>query len=288
MISWPDPLVQGIARQRAVLFLGAGTSLNSVGDEGKTPPDWRAFLERGIEKCEGSKRHLHRLLREGELLTLCEIVKKQLAENFTALLEDEFTRPKYEVSELHKVLFQLNLRLVITTNFDKLYDTYAQSESVNTVKIKSWTDGDIGNFIRGDHRLIIKAHGSIDNPPEMIFTRNEYARAMHQKPEFYSLLDSLVLTHTFLFVGCSLNDPDLRLMLEKNTAFFRSTEPHYICLPRGRQYHADIVTCMREDYNLKTLLYRPIENHKELTESVKKLVSLVEDGRKRIAETQGW
>ena len=46
----------------------------------------------------------------------------------------------------------------------------------------------------------------------MVFTRNEYADARNKYRDFYSIIEALAITHTFLFLGCGLNDPDTRLM----------------------------------------------------------------------------
>lgn len=44
MITWPDELVSDIARRRSVLFLGAGISMNSVGNGGVRPKNWNDLL----------------------------------------------------------------------------------------------------------------------------------------------------------------------------------------------------------------------------------------------------
>ena len=46
-MTWPDNLVDAIARRKCVLFLGSGISANSCNEEGKHPATWEDFL-RGI------------------------------------------------------------------------------------------------------------------------------------------------------------------------------------------------------------------------------------------------
>jgi hypothetical protein len=46
MIDWPLTLVNEIAKERCVLFLGAGVSASAVDSAGKHPPDWKTFLDR--------------------------------------------------------------------------------------------------------------------------------------------------------------------------------------------------------------------------------------------------
>lgn len=49
-MKWPNSLVTCIARNKSVLFLGAGLSMNSMDREGNHPKDWRGFLESGLNK----------------------------------------------------------------------------------------------------------------------------------------------------------------------------------------------------------------------------------------------
>ena len=48
----------------------------------------------------------------------------------------------------------------------------------------------------------------------MIFTHKQYSNARCNYSSFYKLIDSLILTHTFIFLGCAIDDPDIELTLE--------------------------------------------------------------------------
>src|SRR5687768_15738512 len=120
MIDWPAALVREVARRRVVVFLGAGVSKNSVGEGGKRPPDWSEFLGRAIERCEAPRQHIKSLMSQFEYLTVCEIVKEKLKEDYLALLEEEFVAPKYKAAQIHQYLFALDARIVATQNFDKI------------------------------------------------------------------------------------------------------------------------------------------------------------------------
>jgi len=212
MINWPNIVIDDIARRRAVLFLGAGVSKNSLGiDNVSRPPSWMEFLNDGISKCTGNTKHIRKLINDGDLLTACEIIKDKLDEEWFNLLREKFITPQYKPSRLHESLFKLDLRLVFTYNFDKIYDTYAQSASNNTIQSKNYYDIDLSRVLRGDNRAIVKVHGTIDEPSQMIFTRKEYIQARHKNHTFYTILDALTITHTFIFVGCGLSDPDVQL-----------------------------------------------------------------------------
>ena len=127
-MKWPNQLIKCIARNRSVLFLGAGLSKNSVDRNGNHPKDWKGFLECGIEKIDSQsvKKNIKKEIDRDNYLLACELLKKKLGDNdFIDLLKDEFERPQFQEADIHKDIFKLNQRIVITPNFDKIYDSYA-------------------------------------------------------------------------------------------------------------------------------------------------------------------
>lgn len=288
MITWPPVLVDELARRRAIVFLGSGVSKNSVGLGSKRPPLWKEFLETGLRKCQDAKRRreIAKLIKESDLLTACELLHDALGADWETLILDEFIAPQYQTSDIHKHIFSLDSRLVITQNFDKIYDTYASAASQGTVIVKSYDEGDVSNFIRKRHRLIIKAHGSIDAPNDMVFTKGDYARARHRFAAFYSLLDGLMLTHTCLFLGCGVTDPDIQVLLERNVQLHPTSNPHYIAM--GSHFSADYKRAVKKTMNLEVLQYSPKDNHVELQSSIEKLAELVDVRRQDLSLTRDW
>ena len=287
MIQWPDALVDDIARRRAILFLGAGVSLNSVSPGGYRPPTWEEFLRAGVEKCTNPKQHIQSLLKQRDFLTACEVIKHKLGREWDDLLDEYFVHPRYKPAEIHEHIFKLDARMVLTQNIDKIYDTYAQNESGNTVAIKQYHDADVARVARGRQRAVIKAHGSIDNRDGLIFTREDYAKTRHVYESFYRLLDALVLTHTFVFMGCGANDPDAQLMLERHANQFPYGRCHYMCAP-ANHFHADVRESMKRNYNIEILRYNPNNRHTELTQSLADLVNRVDEKKAKLSETQEW
>ncbi len=289
-IDWPETLVKDIARRRCVIFLGAGVSMNSLSSDGRSrPPDWVGFLTAGLDRVNGPTRHIKSLMKSGDLLTACEIIKKRLDDQWSALLDSSFVQPRYRHAGIHESILKLDSRVVLTQNFDKIYDTYAQVTTHNNIRVKSYTDPDVADFLRGDSSVVIKAHGTIDVPAQMVFSRSEYSHARHVYPAFYAMLDALAVTHTFLFVGCGVSDPDVRLLLEKVSFFYKSNRPHYICMPRsGGSPHDDVIKSYRDNLALKSLAYDPRNGHAALNAAIADLAILVEAERTAMAETLGW
>ncbi|MCE9651101.1 MAG: SIR2 family protein [Parvibaculum sp.] len=286
MIDWPDPLVDEIARRRAVIVVGSGISKNSVNKEGKSPPTWSEFLHIALAQCPKDEKAIRAKLRHGDYLTACDWLKHRLDENWNNLLRAQFVEPAYAPAEIHKSIFQLDARFVVTPNFDKIYDNLCTTESDGTVIIKNYYDDDIADVLRGNKRAILKAHGTIDAPARMVFTREDYARVRTENAAFYEILEALLITNTFVFVGCGTDDPDFRFLLEKYQFSNRYKSPHYMTL--ANPLNADQIRTLRNTMNVKLLGYSANDQHKELKVSLTYLGELVDARREAIAEKRAW
>ena len=148
-------------------------------------------------------------------------------------------------------------------------------------------DSDVNSAIRGSGRVILKIHGTIDTPEKMIFSRAEYARARTKYSLFYEILEALSLTHTFIFIGCGVNDPDIKLLLEDTFARHNSERSHIILIPK-KSLHSSIAKVVQDTMNLKILNYSERENHIELLDSIIHLNELVETERDKLRENSNW
>lgn len=287
-MNWPKELVNDIARRKVVIFIGSGISKNSIGVGNKRPPLWKELLEIFMSDLSDKKRHIQSLINQGDLLTACEILKDRLGkERFNSILNEEFSEPNYESAKIHEVIFRLDSRIVITPNFDKIYDVFA-TKTDRTIKVKRYYDSDLAETIRRPQRIIMKIHGCIDNTDSLIFTRSEYAKAKSEQNDFYKILESLILTHTFLFLGCGLDDPDIRLLLEDYNYRFKSGRNHYFVLPKA-QLHQDHTKAIENSSGLKLLNYKVNNgNHSELIEQLSLLNELVEKEREHLTKTREW
>jgi hypothetical protein len=287
MIQWPEILTQDLARRRAIVFLGSGVSKNSVGIGGKRPPLWKEFLEQGAVRCEKRRaREVIRHVKDGDLLTACELLKDALGPQWQELINSEFVTPQYTPSKIHELIFRLDARLVVTQNFDRIYDVHAAALSQGTIYVKSYDEHDTAEFIRRRRRVVLKAHGSIDAPNDMVFTKGDYARARHAHAGFYALLDGLILTHTCVFLGCGTSDPDIAMMLERAVHLHPSTVPHYIVM--GGKLNDDLLRAYRRTLNLQVLAYDSKNNHAALLPALEDLVIKVEAERDQIAISRDW
>lgn len=290
MINWPKDLINDIARRRCVLILGAGISKNSVNELGKRPKDWKEFLETTALKIQTShiQSEISKQIKSGDFLTACEIIKKELGrDDFNSIIKEEFLTPKFKKSLIHEYIYNLDSRIVITPNFDKIYDVYASHISEGSTIIKSFDSSDLADCIRRPERLIIKIHGSVDSTDSIIFTRKDYSEARTKFRDFYQIIEALSITNTFIFLGCGVNDPDIRLLLEDLNYKYPFSKQHYIVMPK-KSVHTKIKDIIKDTMKLNILEYDSKDNHTLLTKSLEELVNIVEASRQVISETQSW
>ncbi|MET0940423.1 MAG: SIR2 family protein, partial [Mesorhizobium sp.] len=121
---------------------------------------------------------------------------------------------------------------------------------------------------------------------KLVFTRRQYAEARANHPNAYRVLESLLISNCFLFIGCGLNDPDLILLLENYRFFHSYAASHYFILPK--KVHGDTIRMLKETRNLHILQYDKRDDHVALTQSLEKLTQLAETARVEIARNASW
>jgi len=288
MITWDDELIQAIGRRRCVIVIGSGVSRNSTNTVGKRPATWEVFLKDATQQL-GNPVLLTDLIAQKDYLTACEVIKKKLTpHNFLKLIQKEYQQPGYTPAPIHKHIYNLDSSIVISPNFDNIYDRYASDVSAGTLIIKDHTSQDIISYLSGgDTRLLIKTHGSANTPGDVIFTRKDYAEARTKYVLFYEIIKSLILTHRFLFLGCGIDDPDIRAIFE-DVQFAHNDMPfHYMTMPSG-EVDPDICSVVAETMKIRFIDYSPAAGHIELTESLEDLALRVEVFRNQISVDRKW
>lgn len=291
MIVWPDELIGSIARRKCVIFLGSGVSSQAQNAHGVHPKTWKEFLEAARDEMITDaklKPSISALIKTGDYLTACQVIKDNIRDDrFHDFLKREFLDPNFSPAAICDDIINLDVKLVATPNFDKLYETRANYVQQASVAVKHYYDNDVAEVVRDDRRTVIKIHGSIDTPSKMIFTRLQYAKARNEHRSFYSILEALAITHTFLFLGSGLSDPDIRLVLEDYAFGHSIGKPHYFVVPKTA-VKPNVVASVENSMNIRLLIYDPSNNHAQLQPAVANLVSAVVQTREDISRTGNW
>jgi hypothetical protein len=238
MIAWGEALVKELAARRVIIFFGAGASASCVSPQSDArPPDWKTLLELLNERNndQDSRQVAAALIADRRYLDAAEVIVSSLNEaDYHDEMRKIFELPRYEKSKIHEAILSIDPKVAITTNFDTVYDTYCRSgaaaEGYNVFK---YTDTHLVSQLRSPIRCIVKAHGCITAPEKMVLTRSDFFKARQDAAHFYKTLDALFLTHTILFIGYSLDDPDIQMVLENANIAAPSSHKHYFVCAAG-------------------------------------------------------
>lgn len=277
MITWPQFLLNDFDAERVVLFIGSGVSRNSVGADGVTrPKTWAEFLH-AAAKSRNILPRVQPYLDSHDYLTALEILRMGMQQqDYATLVKNEYQRPGYSHAPIHEAIYRLDCKIVLTPNFDKIYETYVGQVSRGTIDAKEYHFPQLAEYIRGDSYVVIKIHGSVDDHRNMIFGRKDYARARVENSLFYDILRALILTHTFLFIGCGIDDPDIRLVLEDINFGVGGSRCHYF-VAAANAISSDMKIVLRETMNLEVLEYdNATGDHLNLTRSLENLVAILD------------
>ncbi|MFX0066325.1 MAG: SIR2 family protein [Candidatus Hermodarchaeota archaeon] len=207
---------------RLVLFVGAGASSTSG------LPNWLSLIEKLAEKAgvkiTGSESDSNQLLDVAE--TVRSILKDEFAKTLKEVLGFNTTFPPLP-SLTHYLLASLSTRSIVTTNYDTLLE-----QALEHIKEVFFTINTPQNVARvptsDEHTNVLKIHGDLTVPDEVIFTRRDYEEYFARRPAVSALLRGLLLNRTFIFIGYSLRDPNLHVILnEVGTLLKEARRPAY-------------------------------------------------------------
>ena len=222
-----DLVADGVRRQQSILFLGAGVHAPPpAGSPFRYPPHQRppigAALSRTLaDSCELARRYPDENLANLQRVALfyeIERSRHQLVDAVRSAVQVD-KRP----SPMLRALAELDFPLVITTNYDQLFEN-ALAAAGKQPRVAVYTPN---LEATADYRdptpqspVIFKIHGDIARPETLVITDEDYIQfvlRMSNKDPY----DPVPLTLKFyltgwstLFVGYSLLDYNLRLLFK--------------------------------------------------------------------------
>lgn len=281
MIVWPETLVAEIAERRCAIFIGAGMSRFSLGKDGTTRPSlWPNFLQhlRGKMRNPAEQANADGLLTERRFLEAAEIMKADVFDaEYNDFLWQEFKTPEFSHAKVHEFVRSLDTKIVITTNFDTIYeDCCRKGPAQASYNVVMYSDDHLLDQLKSTRRLIIKVHGCVTQQQKTILSRSQYFRARRAFPGFFSILDAIVSTNTLLFLGYGLGDPDIQLVLENVALKAPTACPHYAVTEAGQ--HLALKQATRLAFNVEFLEHAAGE-FSEVEQALEELVNKVSQYR---------
>ena len=267
-----------------MVFLGAGASAGCMGYDGTSrPPTWAKLLSDLLIKMphETERRTAQRLVAEAKYLEAAEIICSDVpAADFAQFIRDTFVSPRFTASAIHNAVLKIDPKVTITTNYDDVYDNYCRTgDAADGYNVVRYYESHLVSDLRSPVRLIVKAHGCVSNPAKIVLTRSQYFEQRRSHANFFRVLDALFLSSSLLFIGYSLSDPDIQLVLENASIAAPAAHPHYAIV--SDDVHPAIRSSWARSYNIHFLEF-PSGNYKVLYASLEELQNAITALRARI------
>lgn len=190
-------VLAGLVAGRLALFTGAGTSIAAG------LPSWTGLLE-GLEKhVEDTGTRRVRGLEALSLLDRASIVADELGDQLGSAIAEQF--PSHGYGLQHALLANLPVRHAVTTNYDRLLEA-AATDAHDSFAVLPYEAAE-------SRRWLLKLHGDLDQEGvgrDLVLTRAHYLSASNHRATLTGLVQAVLATEHFLFVGFSLDDPHVQ------------------------------------------------------------------------------
>lgn len=226
----PKPLIDQIRRGQVVLFLGAGASYGAKMPDGSRPPTSEQLRDRIVEKFLGAGAGDSSLSWAAELAT--SATDLYTVQNFIA---DQFR--DIVPSPQHYLLPTFKWRGIATTNYDRVVEIVYEKTAKPVQDLVSFLSNDdrVDQRIRDQNLILLKLHGCIsrvtDSTLPLILNIDQYIKYREKRSRLFNMLEEWGSENTIVFVGHSLQDPDLRQLIQSLTENLSSRPRYYLVRP---------------------------------------------------------
>ena len=211
-----------------VVFIGAGMS-NNFGF-----PAWNGLVRQMYEALTGKAPKKGKIFSSDELLRIPQALRSKDRIAYERILKECFGMHRVNNPEnviLDEVM-KLKPKHIITTNFDTLIEKYLQDKEEALHKKHSAKEGYAklvkcqvpyhympvirdGDMVSADaNHLLLKIHGDVQNMDSLVLCEDDYLEYSESHILMENFIKSLLINHTFLFVGYGVGDSNLKLIMK--------------------------------------------------------------------------
>lgn len=275
----PKSLIEAYKAQRCAVLIGAGAS------KGAGLPLWGELLSQLVEVAKNdslidndrASMYQTLLAKPEKFLMAAAAIKSELGSLFDESVERIFTKSGAKPTDLHRALVKLEkLPFVLTVNYDTLIED-AYAEAGKRVAASSFVDaGDVHRKLSRREFFLLKAHGDAARVGNgIVLTEVDYRQLLYGNPGYRSILSVMFTMYSVVFVGASMADPEINLLLGYIADAFSSTSgpTHYALLAKE-----DITDAERErwlrDFKVNVIQISKADNYIELTQFLSSLATV--------------
>lgn len=280
MITIPPKLKTAYLDGSFGIFVGAGLS------QGAGLPNWETLLLELISHAQendmlsdAKEADLLKLVKDSsKYLLVAEELREVLNTDLQKFIKKRFDDDSIEPTEVTKKTIRLKSKFIITTNYDTLMENSYIKVHSKMPNVLTYRDAATINYnILSNIPFILKAHGDAKRAPnEIILTEKDYRNIIFKENGYQSVLHVLFSTSSILFLGASLKDPELNLVLSYIHNIFHGGGPSHFALINSNEVTSVEKDRWRKDYNINIITYDPHDNHKEVENLIDALILLDE------------
>lgn len=256
--------VQALEDGRAAVFLGAGMSI-SAGFV-----DWKGLLQEIGEELEIE------VTDQTNLVDLAQfyVNKTRNISELSSTILNAFPLETIPTVN-HRLLASLPIHTFWTTNYDKLIEK-SLSETSIVFDVKSQPEN-LAISKSNCNTFVYKMNGDVEQPDKTILTRDQFDDYPSIHKAFLDCLGYDLMNKTFLFLGLSLDDPNLKYVFKyARQLFHQNQRRHYYITRKVQQKESESQELFNNrrneqlyiindllNFGIETIL---IDNYEEITE----------------------
>lgn len=211
---FPEGLLRAFRQREAVLFVGAGTS-RAAG-----MPTWAELSAqmqvRLLQAARNNRERqdLHAYLQGNDALAVAQLFQDRVGlYEYHRFLTDSLRKP-VKLAAVHLALRKLPVKLVLTTNYDKMLERTFRGEEDTEPRVL-FSTAQLGSLQEHQDMTVVKMHGDIDHPESIVLTSDDYRSYFEHRKALRDFLEYQFSYRTVFFVGFSLKDPNFDLIYEE-------------------------------------------------------------------------
>lgn len=187
-----------IDKNKLVVFVGAGVSTNSG------LPSWSGLID-AFASSVGKKG----MYSTDDFLKIPQYYYNERGfKEYYDVITEAFN-VKVKPNPIHEIIYELNPAHIVTTNYDDLLEQAALEKGMFYDVVKQ--DRDLP--YTPNNKMIVKMHGDL-GAKNVVLKEDDYLSYSTKFKLIENFVKSLFATYTVLFVGYSVNDPDVKLLFQ--------------------------------------------------------------------------